>query len=218
MLESSCWFKIRSVWYLRHSTTWCQSKANPTWQTQRNPFWETLLLRVIAIWWRLQDYLYPAWIWKAATYHKIGVTLKNHIQPEINPIFIWYILQGTKQVMDMIEQFLTRIKMLVKDCEYPNPDNRVRDQLVFGINSEKACESLLNKGRGLNFNKAIHIIKKHEYNKHHLRAMKEEVDCLKHDLWFKRKVQLVTLQKVTGMQRQKGSTASHELKKTLVYF
>lgn len=34
----------------------------------------------------------------------------------------------------MIKQFLIRIKMLVKNYKYPDPDNRVRDQLVFGIN------------------------------------------------------------------------------------
>lgn len=57
--------------------------------------------------------------------------------------------------MDTIEQFLMRIKMLVKDYDYTNPDDRVRDQLVFIINSEKAHEKLLNDSRELTLNMAI---------------------------------------------------------------
>lgn len=34
----------------------------------------------------------------------------------------------------MIKQFLIRMKMLLKSYKYPDPDDRVRDQLVFGIN------------------------------------------------------------------------------------
>lgn len=44
--------------------------------------------------------------------------------------------------------------MLVKDYDYTNPDDRVRDQLVFIINSEKAHEKLINDSRELTLNMA----------------------------------------------------------------
>lgn len=54
---------------------------------------------------------------------------------------------------------------------------RQSDQLVFVINSDKACERLLNEGRGLTLEKALQTVQTHEYNQQQLK-MKNDVDTL----------------------------------------
>lgn len=38
--------------------------------------------------------------------------------------------------------FVTELRLLVKDCNFPNSDKMIRDRIVFGTNSPKVREKL----------------------------------------------------------------------------
>lgn len=45
---------------------------------------------------------------------------------------------------ESFDNFVTELKLLVKDCGYTNADEMIRDRIVFAINSTKVKEKLLN--------------------------------------------------------------------------
>ena len=62
-----------------------------------------------------------------------------------------------QQAGESFEQFLTELKLLVKDCGYADPDEMVRDRVVIGCYSSKAREKLIHEGSDLILEKAIDI-------------------------------------------------------------
>jgi len=44
-----------------------------------------------------------------------------------------------------VEQFVTDLKLLVRDCSFKEPDEMIRDRIVFGTNSRKIREKLINE-------------------------------------------------------------------------
>ena len=67
-----------------------------------------------------------------------------------------------QQAGESFEQFLTELKLLVKDCGYADPDEMVRDRVVIGCYSSKAREKLIHEGSDLTLEKAIDIARKEE--------------------------------------------------------
>ena len=57
---------------------------------------------------------------------------------------------------------MTELRLLVKDCDYANKDEMVRDRIVFGIHSPRVREKLLNVGSEVTLDKAIDIARSHE--------------------------------------------------------
>ena len=55
------------------------------------------------------------------------------------------------------DQFVTELRLLVKDCNYPNSNEMIIDCIVFAINSERVLEKLLCHGSDLTLEKAIDI-------------------------------------------------------------
>lgn len=43
----------------------------------------------------------------------------------------------TQNENETCEEFATALNVLVKDCAYTNPDEMIRDRVVFGIHSAK---------------------------------------------------------------------------------
>jgi hypothetical protein len=68
-------------------------------------------------------------------------------------------VQGARK---SFEQFVTELRLLVKDCDYANKDEMVRDRIVFRIHSPRVREKLLNVGSELMLDKAIDIARSHE--------------------------------------------------------
>lgn len=64
--------------------------------------------------------------------------------------------------------------MLVKDCGYANPDEMIRDRVVFGIRSSKIREKLITTGSDLTLAKAIDIANLYELSRIQLKTMNEE--------------------------------------------
>ena len=104
----------------------------------------------------------------ALLYQKFG----EHIQPKANPIFVRYRFHCRTQAMDEpVENFVTDLRVLARDCAFPNVEEMVRDRIVFGTNSKTVREKLLSEGAGLTLDKAISTARNLEYAKQQLREM-----------------------------------------------
>ena len=95
-----------------------------------------------------------------------------YITPKSNPIYARYKFHERMQgEQETIEKFVTELKLLVKDCDYPNADEMVRDRIVFATNSPHVREKLLSQGADLTLDKAIDIARSHELAKQQLKTM-----------------------------------------------
>ena len=66
---------------------------------------------------------------------------------------------------------MTSIKLHVKDWNYTDPDEMVRDRIVFGRSSSKVRKKLTNEGEKLTLEKAIQISQNYEYSQEQLKLM-----------------------------------------------
>jgi hypothetical protein len=68
----------------------------------------------------------------------------------------------------------------VQDCIYANPDEMVRDRIVFAIQSRKVREKLINKGAELTLENAIEMARTYEFSQAQLQYMAkpEETDSV----------------------------------------
>ena len=80
-----------------------------------------------------------------------------------------------------IKQFVTDLKLLVKDCSFKELDEIIRESIVFGTNSRKFREKLINVGKDLTLDKATDIIKSME-------AGDEVVHSVKGDQRFRKEL------------------------------
>jgi len=64
---------------------------------------------------------------------------EKHVQPKSNPVFSRYKFNNEVQGDSTIEQFVTRLKVLARDCNFGDTyrDNMIRDRIVFGVKSQK---------------------------------------------------------------------------------
>ena len=60
------------------------------------------------------------------------------------------------------------VRLSAKDCNFPDANEMIRDRIVFGINSSKIMEKLINVGAELTSEKTIQIAESFEYS-HQLR-------------------------------------------------
>ena len=137
--------------------------------------------------------VYSTWTLQAEETDKIACYLekfKEHISPSVNPVFARYMFHKRDQsVHESVEQYITAIRVLVKDCDYPvtTINDMVRDRIVCGILSPKIREKLLSEGGTLVLSKAIEIARAHETTQAQLSTMadvsknvniKQEIDSL----------------------------------------
>lgn len=109
---------------------------------------------------------------KLDTYYK---KFQDYVEPKTNKVFARYQFQCKVQSPEETgEQFITSLRMLVKSCGYNDPDDMIRDRIVFGVNSNKVREKLINQGSELTLEKAIDILRLHEIAQKQLKMMSEE--------------------------------------------
>ena len=61
--------------------------------------------------------------------------------------------------------------MKSRDCDYHDSEEMIRDRIVFGTNSPKIREKLINVGRDLTLQKAIQIGQNYEYAQEQMKQM-----------------------------------------------
>ena len=61
-----------------------------------------------------------------------------HVEPKTNPVFCRYQFHNRVQnEVETVEQFVTDMKFLARDCAFKESDEMIRDRIVFGTNSHK---------------------------------------------------------------------------------
>ena len=97
-----------------------------------------------------------------------------YVQPKSNPVFARYKLHSKIQEPgETVQQFVTALKLLVKDCEYGQAerDDIVRDRIVFGTKSAKVREKLIDIGSDLTLERAIEVARVDEVSVQQLKEM-----------------------------------------------
>ena len=77
-----------------------------------------------------------------------------HVEPKANPVFSRYKFHNRIQgEVEAVEQFVTDLKLLARDCAFKELDEMIRDRIVFGTNSDKIREKLLKLQEHMNCRK-----------------------------------------------------------------
>ncbi|XP_048751787.2 uncharacterized protein K02A2.6-like [Ostrea edulis] len=109
---------------------------------------------------------------KLETYY---TKFQAYFQPKSNKIFSRYKFNcRTQQENETCDEFLTALKVLVKDCGYANSEEMLRDRIVFGVRSAKIREKLITTGSDLSLNQAIDIANLYELSRAQLKTMSED--------------------------------------------
>lgn len=96
----------------------------------------------------------------------------NHVEPKCNPVFSRYKFHKRVQAeSETVEHFVTDLKLLVRDCSFKEPDEMIRDRIVFGTNSRKIREKLINEGKELTLDKAVDIARTYEMSQSQMKSM-----------------------------------------------
>ena len=88
-----------------------------------------------------------------------------HVSPRANPVFARFKFYGRVQgSAKTAEKFTTDLRILPQDCDFKDPDEIIRDRIVFGTNcnSPKVREKLISKGSALSLDKAVEIARSFE--------------------------------------------------------
>ena len=66
----------------------------------------------------------------------------KNVQPKSNPVFARYKFNSEAQGKYSVEQFISRLKVLSRDCSFGEKyiDDMIRDRIKFGIKSQKIRE------------------------------------------------------------------------------
>ena len=89
--------------------------------------------------------------------------LEAYVQPQSNEVLSRYQLRCLKQDDLSVEQFVTKARLLVDECNFPAAvrDKTLRDTLVFGIKSEKVRRDAIDIGNDLTFQQPCEDLRKH---------------------------------------------------------
>ncbi|CAC5365290.1 unnamed protein product [Mytilus coruscus] len=119
--------------------------------------------------------VYSTWDMSAEDQKKLDKYYENfeaYVKPKSNQVFSSYKFQCRLQkTNETCEEFVTDLKVLVKDCQYANPDRMVRDRIVFGTKSSEVREKLINEGSELTLEKALDIARTYELSQRQLQTM-----------------------------------------------
>ena len=103
---------------------------------------------------------------------------REYCAPKKNTVFARFVFQERRQKDgEAFEHFVTDLRNLVKECEYLEPDNMVRDKIVGGIQSKEIRQLLLTEGDKLTMSKAIEIANSYEITQKCLKEMTNEDPC-----------------------------------------
>ena len=107
----------------------------------------------------------------------IYTRFEGYVAPKSNPIFARFkFYNRTQGQAEPVEQFITDLKLLAKDCAFDNADEMIRDRIVFGTNSQKVRERLFSEGGELTLDKAASIARNYELAKDQLKSMTDDDD------------------------------------------
>ena len=105
---------------------------------------------------------------KLKTYYD---NVEQYVQPKTNIVFSRYKFNNRiQEIAETFDSFVTDLKLLVQECNYQEPDEMVRDKIVFSINSPAIREKLIIEGSDLTLDGAVEIAHCHELSKSQMRT------------------------------------------------
>lgn len=100
---------------------------------------------------------------------------EEYVKPRTNVIYNRYRFQTRIQAdTETFDQFVTELKLMVRDCNYEKSEEMVRDRIVIGVKSHKIREKLINVGSDLTLQKALDIARLHEQSTSQARQISGE--------------------------------------------
>jgi len=94
------------------------------------------------------------------------------VEPKLNPVVSHYKFHKRVQgESETVEQFVTDLKFLLRDCSFNEPDEMIRFRIVFGTNSRKIREKLINEGKELTIDRALGIARTYEMSQSQMKSM-----------------------------------------------
>ena len=99
--------------------------------------------------------------------------LENYIKPQSNQILSRYQLRYLKQGDMPLEEFVTKVHLLVDDSGYPEAvkQETLRDTLLFGLKSDKVRRDAIAKGNELTFQQVYEFAKVDESTRLQMKAI-----------------------------------------------
>ena len=109
----------------------------------------------------------------AVEYEKAEKALNDYFIPKINSTFQNHVFRSMEQQDgETVAQFVTRLKQVVKDCDYGDQsDNQIRDQVVQRCKSHELRRKLLEKGEKLTLALLLTTAATHEAVQSQLQSM-----------------------------------------------
>ena len=101
--------------------------------------------------------------------------LEAYVKPRSNKVLASYQLRCLKQDDLTFDEFQTKAKLLLAECDYPRDarDRILRDTLVFGVKSEKVRRDAIDEGDTLTLAKVIQLAKTQEATEAQIAAMQK---------------------------------------------
>jgi len=95
-----------------------------------------------------------------------------HVSPRANPVFARFKFHGRVQgSSETAEKFITNLRILAQEFDFKDPDEMIRDRIVFGTNSAKVREKLISKESALTLDKAVELARSFQASQTQLSAM-----------------------------------------------
>ena len=109
---------------------------------------------------------------------------EEYVAPRSNFRLARYKLRTLKQEPgESVDSFLKKVRILVTECKYTNPDEHIIDALIFGSNNPRVQSKLLEYDSTLTLNKAVSIARTQEATSNQLQDIRGSqtatIDALK---------------------------------------
>ena len=97
-------------------------------------------------------------------YEKAVKALNGYFIPKVNSTYQNHLFRGMEQQDgETVAQFVTRLRQVVKDCDYgEQAENQIRDQVVQRCKSHELRKKLLEKGEKLTLELLLSMAANHE--------------------------------------------------------
>jgi hypothetical protein len=109
--------------------------------------------------------IYSTWNLSEEDGKKLEVLYTNfekHVKPKSNKIYSRYkFLSRVQKEADTFEEYLTDLRLLVKDCDYQDQDGMIRDAIVFGTKDHKGQRKIYKRGFRTHIRESYKLLLEH---------------------------------------------------------
>ncbi|XP_077974282.1 uncharacterized protein LOC144429911 isoform X1 [Styela clava] len=149
--------------------------------------------------------------------NKVVEQFENYFNPQKSILFERFKFWEYKQEKtETVDEYATRLRTQVKQCQFVAPQNMVRDKFVLGLSNNSVKERLL-RGKDPTITKALEIARTIETSKKQIDAMKNTSNACDTNMFKKEEnSDINNLQKSRDTKKQTQKSRSYE-KRTCQY-